>query len=67
MQNTRDITIIINVDVDNYNCDMVNTFLTFFIVTAKRELFIWKKNQEVVLLKLETHLVILYADCADRQ
>lgn len=32
-------------------CDMVNTFLTFFVAMAKRELFIWKKNHEVILLR----------------
>ena len=32
-------------------CDMVGTFLTFFIAMAKQELFIWKKKHEAMLLR----------------
>ena len=31
--------------------DMVDTFLIFFVAMAKRELFIWKKKHEAMLLR----------------
>ena len=30
---------------------MVDTFLTFFVAMAKRELFIWKRKHEAMLLR----------------
>ena len=32
-------------------CDMVDAFLTFFAAMAKRELFIWKRKHEAMLLR----------------
>lgn len=30
---------------------MVNTFLTFFVLMAKQELFIWKRKHKAMLLR----------------
>jgi len=30
---------------------MVDTYLTFFVAMAKRELFIWKRKREAMLLR----------------
>ena len=32
-------------------CDMVDSFLTFFVGMAKRELFIWKMKHEAMLVR----------------
>ena len=32
-------------------CDMVDAFLNFFVAMAKRELFIWKRKHEAMLLR----------------